>query len=75
MNITYNDMITQLIDRRNQIGLSQEKLAFDIGCTPSLIHKWEQHKRVPSGFMLACWLDALGCTFEICTKDIKQEHI
>jgi hypothetical protein len=31
-----------------------------IGCASSLIHKWERFKRVPSGFMLMCWIDALG---------------
>ena len=50
---------------RNERGISQEKLAHSIGCTVSLIHKWETHKRIPSGFMLMCWLDALGYEIEI----------
>jgi ribosome-binding protein aMBF1 (putative translation factor) len=72
---SYDEMITGLIDRRNQLGISQEGLAFTIGCTPSLIHKWEQYKRVPSGFMFACWVEALGCQIEISAKDIESSNI
>jgi DNA-binding transcriptional regulator YiaG len=50
---------------RNAQGISQEQLAFKIGCHPSLVHKWEQHKRVPSGFMFSCWADALGAQIKI----------
>ena len=59
---TYESFIDKLILRRQSLKLSQEALAERIGCTASLVHKWEQYKRVPSGFMLTCWLDALGCT-------------
>lgn len=61
----YDKMVNMLIDARYEQGLSQEKLAFSIGCTVSLIHKWESHKRIPSGFMLMCWLDALGYDIEV----------
>jgi len=58
-------MISMLIAARHEKKLSQPKLAELIGCTDSLIHKWEQHKRVPSGFLLMCWLDALGYDIEV----------
>jgi|TARA_R100000808_G_C2082007_1_gene105491 DNA-binding transcriptional regulator YiaG len=61
----YNQMVTMLIEARHEKKLSQDKLAGIIGCTESLVHKWEQHKRVPSGFFLMCWLDALGYDIEI----------
>lgn len=61
----YDDLVSQLIDARLGQSLSQEQLAHDIGCTVSLIHKWETHKRIPSGFMLICWLDALGYEIEV----------
>ena len=64
-------MITMLIEARHKKKLSQDKLAGIIGCTESLVHKWEQHKRVPSGFFLMCWLDALGYDIEI--KKRKEE--
>ena len=63
---SYVDLIDQLVARRHDKGWSQEALAAEIGCTNSLIHKWEQYKRVPSGFMLTCWLDALGVKIKVC---------
>lgn len=61
----YEPMVSMLIDARLKRKLSQERLANKIGCTSSLIHKWETHKRIPSGFMLICWLDALGYDIEV----------
>lgn len=58
-------MVEALTAARVGKKLSQEELAFRIGCTSSLIHKWETHKRLPSGFMLICWLDALEYDIEI----------
>jgi len=63
----YADLINKLVAVRTEIGLSQDALADMIGCTCSLVHKWEQHKRIPSGFMLTCWFDAL-------TKASKGEY-
>ena len=61
----YEPMVKMLTDARLKQGLSQERLAHKMGCTTSIIHKWESHKRIPSGFMLICWLDALGYDIEI----------
>ena len=36
------------------------------------IHKWEQYKRVPSGFLLSCWLDALGLKIKVYKKKTEQ---
>jgi DNA-binding transcriptional regulator YiaG len=55
----YANLIDRLAAVRTSLGLSQDALADMIGCTASLVHKWEQHKRIPSGFMLTCWFDAL----------------
>lgn len=62
---SYQELIEQMVDLRNALGISQEELAHRIGCASSLIHKWEQHKRVPSGFLFGCWVDALGCEITI----------
>jgi len=66
---SWADIISQLVDIRKQRGYSQEELADRIGCASSLIHKWEQFKRVPSGFMFSCWLDALESQIKIETKE------
>lgn len=65
----YDLLVSQLIDARLGQSLSQEELAHRIGCTVSLIHKWETHKRIPSGFMLICWLDVLGYEIEVKERD------
>jgi len=67
----YVDFVDQLVARRHELGLTQERLAMNIGCTTSLIHKWEQYKRVPSGFMLTCWLDALALKIEVRPLDFE----
>ena len=65
----YDDLVLRLIIARSERGLSQEALADKIGCTVSLIHKWETHKRIPSGFMLMCWLDALDYEIEVTQRE------
>lgn len=60
----YEILVKLLIEARHERGLSQESLARKIGCTESLVHKWEQFKRMPSGFMLMCWLEALEYDIE-----------
>jgi transcriptional regulator with XRE-family HTH domain len=62
-------LVSALISARSEQSLSQEALAHKIGCTVSLVHKWETHKRIPSGFMLICWLDALGYEIEVKKRD------
>ena len=61
----YERLVKELIGARFEQSLSQESLAHKIGCASSLIHKWETHKRIPSGFMLMCWLDALEYEIQI----------
>ncbi|MAO20375.1 MAG: hypothetical protein CMJ25_06435 [Phycisphaerae bacterium] len=61
----YELLVKMLTDARLEQSLSQESLAHKIGCTVSLIHKWESHKRLPSGFMLMCWLDALQYDIQV----------
>jgi transcriptional regulator with XRE-family HTH domain len=55
----WQKIIEDLKKYRNKKGISQETLAGDMGIEPSLMQKWETFKRVPSGFMFSCWLDAL----------------
>ena len=68
----YDLLVSELIAARYEQSLSQEALAHKIGCTVSLIHKWETNKRIPSGFMLMCWLDSLGYKIEVtkCNGDL-----
>ena len=61
-------IVTRLVEERHRQALSQEALAHRIGCASSLIHKWEQFKRLPSGFLFLCWLQALDCEVEVKTN-------
>jgi len=71
---SYETVIHELVMHREQQGMSQEALAYKIGCAKSLIHKWEQYKRVPSGFLFTCWLDALGLQIKVYKKKNKQRR-
>jgi len=64
-NASYNELIRQLVAARKRLHIPQDELAYRIGCTTSLVHKWEQHKRTPSAFMFICWLDALDCSVSL----------
>lgn len=68
----YQDIIGTLVTERHKQKVSQEALAMQIGCAVSLVHKWEQYKRVPSGFLFSCWLDALGLTIKVSKKKIER---
>jgi len=74
MSIQYKSLVEQLVIERHQQKISQEQLASMIGVTNSLIHKWEQHKRIPSGFMLSCWVDSLGCKIEVVKAENEIKH-
>ena len=74
MNDEYKSMVEQLVIYRHEVKLSQEDLAAIIGVTNSLVHKWEQYKRIPSGFMLSCWVDSLGCKIEVTKKQDGNRH-
>lgn len=66
----YELLVKELTAARSEQSLSQEALAHKVGCTVSLIHKWETNKRIPSGFMLTCWLDALGYDIEVKKREV-----
>jgi len=65
---SWQTVVNSLIQIRHETGISQEALADRIGCASSLVHKWEQYKRVPSNFLLICWMDALGAEIKITTR-------
>ena len=69
----WHNIVQGLIGLRHNQGWSQEELAHKIGCNVSLIHKWEQYKRVPSNFLLICWLDALEAEVQIKARQTGQK--
>ena len=59
------ELVTCLVKKRNKLKISQEALAFQIGCANSLIGKWERYERLPSGYMLLYWVQALDCKLKV----------
>lgn len=55
-------MIPKLKTRREELGLSQEKLAEKAGVTKQAISAYELGSRVPGAGVLALIADALNCS-------------
>jgi len=56
----HNELICQLIARREKLKISQRQLGEIIGVTDYLLSKWEGGHRRPTGFLLWCWAESLG---------------
>jgi transcriptional regulator with XRE-family HTH domain len=54
------DVITTLMTRRQELGVSQETLEARMGIAKGLLSKWERGIRKPSAWLLAVWAKALG---------------
>ena len=59
------ELVGSLVSKRNKLRISQEALAHKIGCANSLIGKWERYERLPSGYMLLYWIQALECKLKV----------
>ena len=59
------ELVGSLGSKRNKLRISQEALADKIGCANSLIGKWERYERLPSGYMLLYWIQALECKLKV----------
>ncbi|KAB8155082.1 helix-turn-helix domain-containing protein [Kordia sp. TARA_039_SRF] len=68
MKITYphktrNDflkgIVSQLVARRKELGLTQDDVNDLLGVADRLVSKWECGSRTPTSFNLHCWAEAL----------------
>ncbi len=55
------DFVDQFRLRRQSIGLTSLELDPVIGVAQGLVSKWECGDKNPSGLMLHCWAQSLGC--------------
>ena len=53
------DVISQFIQRRKELGLSQEDVDHRMGTAERLCSKWECGLRMPTSFNFYCWAQAL----------------
>jgi DNA-binding XRE family transcriptional regulator len=55
----YQPIISKLISERKRQGLTQMDVNEIVGCTDSLIAKWESGNKLPSLYFLLLWIEAL----------------
>ena len=72
----HEQLITQFVKKRHEMGMSQMDLDETIGVARGLVSKWEVGIRKPSGFLFCCWANALECHIKIKPKktELKSEH-
>lgn len=71
MTNDYELIVDRLVQRRNDLQISQEELAHTIGVTKTLVSKWERYYRTPSMFMFNCWVESLGLQIKIHEKETE----
>jgi DNA-binding transcriptional regulator YiaG len=59
------DIVSQLVQRRQKLGLTQEKVDQIMGNSDRLCSKWECGMRTPTSFNLYCWVVALSSQIKI----------
>jgi len=59
------DLISQFINRRDQLGMTQEDVDAMMGNAERTVSKWECGNRTPTSFNLFCWAEALNATIEL----------
>ena len=63
------EIVTLLVKRRLQLGITQDELNHMLGVADRLVSKWECGARTPSSFHLFCWADALESQMTIVAND------
>ncbi|GAB5476321.1 MAG: hypothetical protein Mars2KO_44200 [Maribacter sp.] len=70
---TRNDFLREvvklLVQRRLELGVTQDELNHMLGVADRLVSKWECGVRTPSSFHLYCWADALESEMTIVAND------
>jgi len=69
------DVVKSLIDRRKELGLTQDELNYRLGVSDRLLSKWECGTRSPTSFHLYCWADALKSKLIIISNDNTSQSI
>ena len=84
MKITYphktrNDflkrVVSQLVTRRKELGLTQDDVNDLLGVADRLVSKWECGVRTPTTFHLHCWIDALNSQLFVFDKNINLQKL
>ena len=62
-HIFYRELVSQLVERRHELKMSQSELNDRLGMSEAMVAKWESMARFPGAFFLMCWAKALGVRF------------
>lgn len=65
--------ISQFVERRKELGLTQDDLNYKIGVADGSVSKWECGYRTPTLFNLMCWADALEAELYIVEDQLHEE--
>ena len=69
------EVVSQFIQRRKELGLSQEDVDHRMGTAERLCSKWECGLRIPTSFNFYCWaqaLDAFLLLFPRSAESVKE---
>lgn len=70
------DFVDQFRLRRQSLGVSSMELDPVVGVAQGLVSKWECGDKRPSGLMLHCWAQSLGCRLLLVPyRWARLEHI
>ncbi|MCB0518087.1 MAG: helix-turn-helix domain-containing protein [Lewinellaceae bacterium] len=65
-------IIGQFIERRKELGLSQEEVDGRMGTADRLCSKWECGQRQPTSFNFFCWAQALDARLVLVSGPDKR---
>ena len=54
-------LVEQLVERRKELGMTQEVLNHNIGLPDRYLSKWEVSLKEPKLWNFLCWVEALDC--------------
>ena len=61
----HDQLITQFVSKRHELGISQMELDEIIGVARGLVSKWEVGIRKPSGYLFCVWAESLKCELKL----------
>lgn len=62
-------MVKVLVDRRYELGLTQEELEHRLGTCKGHVDKWERGVITPTIFNYQCWMEALKLDVQFVSVD------
>lgn len=67
------NVVTQLVARRKELGLTQADIDHRLGISERLTSKWECGLRTPNSFNLYCWAQALEGSLCFVADEVKEK--